>query len=273
LKAIAPLLVFALAVSAGAQTTPTTTPAKPATTATAKSSASTTAKSTATHKTATTAASSSGLPANIPVVKALTKSLYSLKYQDISIGNGPLAESSVLGKSQADSKIQWYTVHYTGWLAKDGTKFDSSVDRGTPITFPYGVGKVIPGWDTAFEGMHVGGKRRIFVPYQLAYGANGRPPVIPAKSDLIFDVELVAVSDKPPAPPADANKPADAGKPGASTPPNPTKAAPAAPAGSAAPATPAAKPATPAPAATATQAAKPATPAPAAAPVAKPDQK
>jgi peptidylprolyl isomerase len=94
---------------------------------------------------------------------------------------------------------KFYTVHYTGWLT-DGTKFDSSVDRGTPITFPYGARQVIPGWDTGFEGMHVGGKRRLYIPYQLAYGEPGRPPVIPAKADLIFDIELVDMSDTPPQP-------------------------------------------------------------------------
>jgi peptidylprolyl isomerase len=205
------------------------------------------------------------------VVKGVKESLYSLRYIDISVGTGPLAEPSTLGKSQADSKIMWYTVHYTGYLAKDGTKFDSSVDRGSPITFPYGVQKVIPGWDTGFEGMHIGGKRRLFVPYQLAYGASGRPPVIPAKADLIFDVELIGVSDKPPAQP-EAPKPADASKPADSS------AKPATPAG-AAPATtaPAAKPATPAaPAATPAPAAKPAAPAtstPAPAAPAKPETK
>jgi peptidylprolyl isomerase len=104
------------------------------------------------------------------------------------VGTGPLAESR-----------KYYTVHYTGWLT-DGTKFDSSVDRGTPITFPYGARQVIPGWDTGFEGMHVGGKRRLFIPYQLAYGESGRPPVIPAKADLIFDIELVDQFDTPPMP-------------------------------------------------------------------------
>ena len=90
--------------------------------------------------------------------------------------------SSVLGTSEADSKIKWYTVKYTGWLT-DGTKFDSSYDHpgGEPITFPAGAHRVIPGWDTGFQGMHVGGKRRLFIPYQLAYGEAGRPPHIPAK--------------------------------------------------------------------------------------------
>lgn len=112
----------------------------------------------------------------------------SLVYIDTKIGTGELAKPG-----------KWYSVHYTGYLP-DGTKFDSSVDRGEPISFPYGQHRVIQGWDTGFEGMHIGGKRRLFVPYQLAYGEQGHPPVIPAKSELIFDVELVAQSDEQPKP-------------------------------------------------------------------------
>jgi peptidylprolyl isomerase len=125
-------------------------------------------------------------------VLAGEKATYSLDYVDTVIGTGPLAQPK-----------KFYTVHYTGYLL-DGTKFDSSVDRGKPITFPYGQHRVIEGWDTGFEGMHVGGKRRLYIPYQLAYGEAGRPPVIPAKAALVFDVEFVSQSDdqpKPEAPP------------------------------------------------------------------------
>jgi peptidylprolyl isomerase len=124
------------------------------------------------------------------------KTTYSLDYVDTVIGTGELAQPK-----------KYYTVHYTGYLA-DGTKFDSSVDRGEPISFPYGQRRVIPGWDTGFEGMHVGGKRRLYIPYELAYGEAGRPPVIPAKAELVFDVEFVAQGDEmpkpktPPTPPA-----------------------------------------------------------------------
>ncbi len=137
----------------------------------------------------------------MPVVTGVPQALFALKYIDTVVGTGPLAEASVIGASQADSKVKWYTVHYTGWLT-DGTKFDSSYDHpgAEPITFPQG-GRVILGWNTGFQGMHVGGKRRLFIPYQLAYGETGRPPVIPPKADLIFDVELVSISDAPPAPP------------------------------------------------------------------------
>jgi len=134
------------------------------------------------------------LPKNIPPVKAPVKVEFALRYQDITVGTGDLAIPG-----------QMYSVNYTGWLATDGTKFDSSVDRGKPIEFPQGVKRVIIGWDQGFEGMHVGGKRRLFIPYQLAYGEAGRGP-IPPKADLIFDIELVGQRDPnapaPEAPPA-----------------------------------------------------------------------
>ncbi len=175
------------------------------------------------HHTASGASNASALPPNIPKAAGVVKPLYALRYQDVRIGTGPLAPASVLGTSQADSTIQFYTVNYTGWLAKDGKKFDSSFDHpnAEPFTLPIGVHRVIPGWDTGFAGMHVGGKRRLFIPYQLAYGESGKPPVIPAKADLIFDVELVSVSDKPPVqkalptpPPPPAGATAPSGNPG-----------------------------------------------------------
>jgi peptidylprolyl isomerase len=161
-------------------------------------------------------------PPNVPKVEGAPKPLYTLRYIDTQIGTGELAKQQ-----------QYYTVRYTGWLT-DGTKFDSSDDHpgAEPIVFPYGARRVIAGWDTGFEGMRIGGKRRLFVPYQLAYGESGHPPVIPPKADLIFDVELVAQSDTPPqerpAPtpsqPEDsaqpAEKPADTSEPATSKPPS-----------------------------------------------------
>jgi peptidylprolyl isomerase len=120
---------------------------------------------------------------------------FSLDYVDTKIGTGPLA-----------APHKWYTINYTGYLV-DGTKFDSSLDRKEPIVVPYGEHKVIPGWDTGFGGMHIGGKRRLFIPYELAYGANGRAP-IPPKAELIFDVELLAQSDTDPTPKAPPMPPA-----------------------------------------------------------------
>ncbi len=187
----------------------------------------------AVHRSATSA-SSTALPPNIPRATGLVKPLYALRYQDIRVGIGPLAPATVLGASQADSTIQFYTVTYTGWLARDGKKFDSSFDHpgAEPLTLPIGVHRVIPGWDTGFAGMHIGGKRRLFIPYQLAYGDSGSPirgggpQAVPPKSDLIFDVELVSVSDKPPVPKTPPAPPAGATPPPAgSAPVTPPKAA------------------------------------------------
>jgi peptidylprolyl isomerase len=187
------LLATFTAVAATAQTTTTTTPKKPVPhhTTTAATAA----------KPAVPVANPADNPPGVPKVVGTPKPLYALRYVDTVIGTGALAEPR-----------KFYTVHYTGWLT-DGTKFDSSVDRGTPITFPYGARQVIPGWDTGFQGMHVGGKRRLYIPYQLAYGEAGRPPVIPAKADLIFDIELVGQSDAPPQPKPAPTAPSDPTKP------------------------------------------------------------
>ncbi len=82
-------------------------------------------------------------------------------------------------------------VHYTGYF-EDGKIFDSSIKRGEPISFQLGKGMVIKGWDEGISLLKPGDKARLLIPYQLAYGETGRPPVIPAKTNLIFDVELVS---------------------------------------------------------------------------------
>lgn len=206
-------LAALITATAAAQTTPVA-PKKPA----ARRSSTTTAKSTSATP-AVPPAKPADNPPNVPKVVGTPKSLFVLRYVDVQIGTGELAKPQ-----------QYYTVHYTGWLT-DGTKFDSSYDHpgGEPIVFPYGTRRVIAGWDTGFEGMHVGGKRRLYIPYQLAYGELGRSP-IPPKADLIFDVELVAQSDTPPqpkAPPAPASEPSqsDSAKPKDSPEPDASKPA------------------------------------------------
>ena len=102
-----------------------------------------------------------------------------LKYTDDQVGTGAEA---VAGKT--------VSVHYTGWLL-DGTKFDSSKDRGQAFSFPLGGGRVIKGWDEGVAGMKVGGKRTLIIPPSLGYGASGAGGVIPPNATLIFEVELL----------------------------------------------------------------------------------
>ncbi len=261
------LLIAASTASASAQTpAKPTTPAKPA----APTSA-------ATHSAATAAGAK--LPPGIPPVKGIIKTAFSERWEDIKIGTGADAEPNKL-----------YKVMYTGYLAADGKKFDSSYDHpGSPLKdkdgklilgddgkpklgdpqpmpFPQGYGRLIPGFDQGFAGMKIGGKRRLFIPWQLAYGEKGRPgpdpahPVIPPKADLIFDVELVDISEIP-GPPNRApvvmkdGKPMVPGTPGAA----PSPAHPDAPASGATPPAPGTAPSATAPSAAAAPAA-PATP-------------
>jgi FKBP-type peptidyl-prolyl cis-trans isomerase len=104
-----------------------------------------------------------------------------LKFTDDTIGTGAEAQA---GKTAS--------VHYTGWLT-DGTKFDSSKDRGQPFSFPIGGGRVIKGWDEGVVGMKVGGKRTLIIPPELGYGARGAGGVIPPNATLKFEVELLDV--------------------------------------------------------------------------------
>lgn len=100
------------------------------------------------------------------------------------------------GKGTEAKAGKMVSVHYTGWLwekGKEGSKFDSSVDRGQPFEFALGAGQVIKGWDQGVEGMKVGGKRKLTIPPDLGYGSNGAGAVIPPNATLIFDVELLAV--------------------------------------------------------------------------------
>ena len=113
-----------------------------------------------------------------------------LQITDTTVGTGTEA---VKGKT--------VVVHYTGWLYdpaapdKKGKKFDSSVDRGKPFTFPLGAGRVIKGWDEGVAGMKIGGKRTLVIPPGMAYGSRGAAGVIPPDATLLFDVELLGVRD------------------------------------------------------------------------------
>jgi peptidylprolyl isomerase len=282
------LLLAAGTVAAIAQTS--AKPVAPATTAPHPAAASTAIK----------------LPPGVPPARGIVKTAFTLRYQDIKIGTGAVAESNKM-----------YKVHYTGWRAADGVKFDSSFDHPgppvmdkdnkpvmgddgkpkhgdpQPMAFPQGMGRLIPGFDQGFAGMKVGGKRRLFIPWQLAYGTRDMPahgadhPGIPPKSDLIFDVELVDVSDmpaaptrpgmggapggrpmppgaqpRPGAPPTPGATPAPASAPGAAPAPGAAAAPSAAPASApqAAPAAPV--PTAPAPTPPETRAPAPATPTP-----------
>lgn len=104
-----------------------------------------------------------------------------LKIDDQVVGEGEVAKSG-----------HTVTVHYTGTLP-DGSKFDSSLDRGRPFEFTLGQGRVIQGWEQGVLGMKVGGKRRLEIPPELGYGPRGFPPVIPANATLHFDIELLGV--------------------------------------------------------------------------------
>ena len=107
-----------------------------------------------------------------------------LQYEDLKVGTGEAAS--------AGAEV---SVHYTGWL-ENGTKFDSSLDGGRPFTFPLGGGRVIKGWDEGVANMRVGGKRRLIIPADLAYGDRSPSPQIPPGSTLVFDVELLAVRER-----------------------------------------------------------------------------
>ncbi len=115
------------------------------------------------------------LPGNITVTPS------GLRFEELVVGDGESARTGATA-----------VVHYTGWLL-DGAKFDSSVDRGEPFEFSLGQGQVIKGWDEGVATMKVGGKRKLTIPPDLAYGARGAGDVIPPGATLVFEVELLEI--------------------------------------------------------------------------------
>jgi peptidylprolyl isomerase len=192
--------------------------ALPACAQTASKSAAASHTATTAHPVAHPGTAGFKLPPGVPPVRGPVVTGFALRYQEIKTGAGPEGESGKI----------WH-IKYTGWRAADGVKFDSWDEHKQPVigsdgkpemgpdgkpvlgaaepaALPQGVGHLIPGFDYGLAGMRIGGKRRIFIPWQMAYGTHAIPerpdhPGIPAKSDLIFDVELVGVTDMPQAPP------------------------------------------------------------------------
>jgi peptidylprolyl isomerase len=116
---------------------------------------------------------------------AMTNTPSGLQYEDTQVGTGAQPQ-----------KNQTCIMHYTGWLwenGQKGKKFDSSVDRGEPFSFPLGAGRVIKGWDEGVATMNIGGKRTLLIPADLGYGPRGAGGVIPPNATLLFEVELLGV--------------------------------------------------------------------------------
>lgn len=123
---------------------------------------------------------SNATPTSNPMPTLPPSKVTELKIEDIKVGTGNAVKSG-----------DTVSINYLGTL-EDGTKFDSSYDRNQPFETQIGVGQVIEGWDKGVVGMQVGGKRKLTIPYQMAYGENAYGP-IPAKATLIFEVELMAI--------------------------------------------------------------------------------
>jgi len=140
---------------------------------------SSTATTTPAPATATTTPAAPALP-GLPGTGKMHKLASGLQYDDLVVGSGKMAEPGMN-----------VSLNYRGFLL-DGTPFDNSYDRGEPLKFQIAGGQMIQGFDEGVRGMRIGGKRKILVPWAMAYGEAGRPP-IPPKADLVFDLELLDV--------------------------------------------------------------------------------
>jgi FKBP-type peptidyl-prolyl cis-trans isomerase len=176
LRCFAALTVIVLA---GCQQSSTESAAPASTGSTTTGAAQGTSGTTSTTNTKTTTTSSSATSVTTSSQEITMPS--GLKYEELKVGDGAVAETGTT-----------VSVHYTGWLT-NGTKFDSSLDRGQPFSFRLGTGQVIRGWDEGVKGMRVGGKRKLTIPPDLGYGEAGAGGVIPPNATLLFEVELLGV--------------------------------------------------------------------------------
>ena len=131
-----------------------------------------------------------------PVIPPSATLMFDVEVMDVPRVQVEVLEEGAGPEAELGDKL---SMHYTGWLWVDGAKgeqFDSSHKRGQPFQFPLGMGKVIPGWDRAIEGMKVGQKSRLIIPPDLGYGKRGSPGSIPPNATLCFEVELVSIEGK-----------------------------------------------------------------------------
>lgn len=279
------LTILTVLLAVGSITASAQAPAKPASDAKPAAAATTAAQSPAKPASDAKPAAADVKPLpHLTPVEGVRKPLFTvtLSCQDIKIGAGAAAEPKKLLK-----------YYFTLWLASDGRQLDTTDERRTPLldnnkkpvldengkpkmgdpqpaTMMMGTGRPLPGWDLGFEGMKVGGKRRVYIPWQLGLGNREAPardanhPAVPAKSDLILDLELLDVSDAPPPPTRPNMMPGQHPAPGASPKLTPPATPPAVQSNPAAPVTKPAAPATPV-----TKPAAPATPPAAAQPQSK----
>lgn len=121
-----------------------------------------------------------------------TVEAYVMDGSEVTTESGLKYVDEVVGEGASPNKGDMVSVHYSGFL-EDGTKFDSSVDRGKPFEFKIGMGQVIKGWDEGVMTMKIGGKRKLIIPPELGYGARGAGGVILPNATLVFDIELLGI--------------------------------------------------------------------------------